>query len=373
MPDRRYHPWGMAVERSNLRALLVVLAIVLVAGLFPQTTQAVTKSQVDAACEGSRAQLDEYRAAQREFEEAALEYESTLLEVAKVEDKQERVPGSVESQSAELEDMQSLFEQQAVELYMRGGFSNPGIILSASSVDEVMTTSGFLTSVAIGGQSSIDEYLAARGELNRFQEDLDVSKLELKEAEAAALDVQNRQEDAMTAEQNAYAQLSGRCKDLQVTYDKEQAEAAARARQRASGSVQVGSFICPFTPGRTSFIDSWGFPRSGGRSHQGVDMFAAWNEPVYAVAAGTVIVRNGGLGGKTLWLTANNGVAYYYAHLADWAVSSGQSVSQGQTIAFNGNSGNASATSPHVHFQIHPGGRGSPPVSPYATVAGVCK
>lgn len=364
---------GMAVERSNLRALLIVLAAILVAGLFPQTTQAVTKSQVDAACEDSRAQLDEYRAAQAEFEAAALEYEAALLEVAKVEDKQERVEGSVQSHSVELDDMQTLFEQQAVELYMRGGFSNPGIILSASSVDEVMTTSGFLTSVATGGQSSIDEYLAARGELNRFQEDLDSTRTELKDAEAAALDVRDRQESAMAAEQNAYSKLSGRCKDLQVTYEKEQAEAAARARQRASGSVQVGSFICPFTPGRTSFIDSWGFPRSGGRTHKGVDMFAAWNEPIYAVAAGTVSTGSSGLGGKTIWLTATNGVAYYYAHLSGFNVSSGQTVSQGATIGFNGDTGNAVGGSPHLHFEIHPGGKGSPAVNPYPTVAGACK
>lgn len=363
----------MAVERANLRALLVVLAVILVAGLIPQTTQAVTKSQVDTACEDSRAQLEEYRAAQREFEDAALEYESALLEVAKVEDKQERVEGSVQSHSVELDDMQSLFEQQAVELYMRGGFSNPGIILSASSVDEVMTTSGFLTSVATGGQSSIDEYLAARGELSRFQEDLDSTRQELEQAEAVALDVKDRQESAMAAEQNAYSKLSGRCKDLQSTYEREQAEAAARARQRESGSVQVGSFICPFTPGRTSFIDSWGFPRSGGRTHKGVDMFAAWNEPMYAVATGTVSVGNSGLGGKTIWLTANNGVAYYYAHLSGYNVSSGQSVSQGATIGFNGDSGNAVGGSPHLHFEIHPGGRGSPAVNPYPTVAGACK
>ena len=363
----------MPVERSNLRALLVALAVALIAGLFPQTTQAVTKSQVDEACADSRAQLDEYRAAQREFEEAALEYEAALVEVAKIEDKQDRVQGSVESHSAELDQMQTQFEQQAVELYMRGGFSNPGIILSASSVDEFMTTSQFLTSVATGGQGSIDEYLAARGELGRFQDDLDATRVELKDAEAIALNVKERQESAMNAEQAAYSKLSGQCKDLQAKYEQEQAEAAARARQRASGSVQVGSFICPFTPGRTSFIDSWGYPRSGGRTHKGVDMFAAYGEPMYAVAAGSVSIRNGGLGGKTIWLTANNGVAYYYAHLSDWAVSSGQRVSQGQTIGFNGNSGNANGTSPHLHFEIHPGGRGSAAVNPYPTVAGACK
>ena len=363
----------MAAKRTRFRVVLLVALTGLIVPLFPLTSDAVTKTQVDNACADSRAALDDYRAAQGAFQAAAEEYEGAVVEVDRVERKQESVAGSVSSHSEELDLIQSEIEEQAVELYMRGGLSSPGIIFSASSVDEYMTTSEFLTAAATGGQESISELIAARNELGRFQGELTDTRVELEEVEAQKLDAKDSQEVAMEAEQAAYAKLSGRCQELAARYDAEQAELRARARQRAAGSVQVGSFICPFTPGRTSFIDSWGYPRSGGRRHKGTDMFAAWNEPMYAVTAGRVVLGSSGLGGKTIWLLGSNGVAFYYAHLSGFNVSSGSSVSQGQTIGYNGDSGNARGGSPHLHFEIHPGGRGSAAANPYPTLASACR
>jgi murein DD-endopeptidase MepM/ murein hydrolase activator NlpD len=331
---------------------------------------AVTRSQVDEACEDSQEQLAEYRAAQAAFEEAALDYEAALNEVEFLERKQLRIQTSVDSHSEDLAAVQDQLEEQAVQMYMMGGFNNPGIILSASSVDEVMTTSEFLSSATLGGQESINDLVAAKSELNRYQEDLDVVHDELKAAEAESLDILNRQEEAMEAEQAAYEKLSGRCKELTVQYDKEQAEAKARAAQRARGSAQVGSFICPLPVGKTSFIDSWGFPRSGGRRHKGVDMFAARGTAVYAVQAGTARASTNRLGGRSVHLTSDSGHRYYYAHLDSWAFSGTKRVAQGEVVGYNGSTGNASASSPHVHFEIRPGGGGA--VNPYPTVRAAC-
>jgi murein DD-endopeptidase MepM/ murein hydrolase activator NlpD len=363
----------MRARTKHVRHISLLTLAALGIFLFPSAGQAVTKAQVEEACADSRAQLEEYRAAQAAFEDAARAYDDAVLEVDRVERKQVSVSGSVTSHTQELDEIQARIEEQAVELYMRGGLASPGIIFSASSVDQFMTTSEFLTTAATGGQESLDELIAARSELNRFQTVLEGTRVELAAVEAQKLTARTNQESAMEAEQAAYAKLEGRCKELATEYDRQQAELAARARQRAAGSVQVGSFICPMTPGRTSFIDSWGDSRSGGRAHKGTDMFAAWDEPVYAVRSGRVSTGNGGLGGKSIWLVGDNGIAFYYAHLSGFNVSSGQSVGQGQTIGYNGDSGNASGGPPHLHFEIHPGGPGSAAVNPYATLAGACR
>lgn len=360
----------MAVQKTHWRVLLVTILAALVGSLFPLTSGAVTKAQVDAACEDSREQLADYRAAQTAFEEAALDYEAALNEVESLEREQIRTQESFDSHAEDLVSVQDSLEEQAVQMYMLGGFNNPGIIFSASSVDQVMMTSEFLSSATLGGQESINDLIAAKGQLSRYQDDLDVVHDDLKVAEADSLDSLNRQEGAMEAEQSAYEKLSGRCKELTTQYDAEQAERKARAAQAAQGSAQVGAFICPLPVGKTSFIDSWGFPRSGGRRHKGVDMFAARGTPVYAVQDGTARASTNSLGGKSVHLSSTSGHRYYYAHLDGWAFSGSKRVTQGEVIGYNGSTGNAAASSPHVHFEIRP--NSGSPVNPYPTVRAAC-
>lgn len=361
----------MAAVKAHRSALLLITIVALVATLFPMPTDAITKSQVERICADSREQLADYRQARAEFEQADEDYWGILVDLEKLENKQDRIAGSVETHTDDLQVIQDRIEEQAVELYMMGGLSTPGIILNASSVDEYLTSSSFLSAATVGGQESIDDLLAARGELGRFQVELDDVHDELEVAEADAEEVRDRVQATMEAEQAAYAKLSSECQKAQRTYEIEVAAALRAAQARATGTVVTGGFLCPLNP--TSFRDTWGAPRSGGRRHKGTDMFAAWNAPVYAVQSGRVSTSNYGLGGKVVWLTADNGIAYYYAHLNDWNVGSGQRVSQGDVIGFNGDTGNARGGAPHVHFELHPGGRGSAAVNPYPTLAAACK
>ena len=135
---------------------------------------------------------------------------------------------------------------------------------------------------------------------------------------------------------------------------------------------QVAGQACP-VDGFTTFTDTWGAPRSGGRTHQGVDMLGARWTPLVAIEAGTIQrMRNGGLGGITIWLRGNSGDTFYYAHLEAWAegLRVGQQVQTGELIGYMGTSGNSPDYIPHLHFEYHPGGGAA--VNPYPLVKGLC-
>jgi murein DD-endopeptidase MepM/ murein hydrolase activator NlpD len=134
-----------------------------------------------------------------------------------------------------------------------------------------------------------------------------------------------------------------------------------------AGDLAGPGWVCP-VQGHSAFADTWGQARSGGRSHQGVDMIATRGTPLVAVVDGFAQSKVNTLGGNTVALTGADGNRYYYAHLDSWATL-GQ-VTAGTIIGYVGDTGNAKYSTPHLHFEIRPGGGAA--VNPYATVRNRC-
>jgi murein DD-endopeptidase MepM/ murein hydrolase activator NlpD len=104
-----------------------------------------------------------------------------------------------------------------------------------------------------------------------------------------------------------------------------------------------------------AFSDTWGAARSGGRSHQGIDIFARRNTPVVSATEG-VVVRAGenALGGRTITVMGPGGWRHYYAHLEKWVGrEEGDWVLPGDVIGFVGTTGNAPRDAPHLHYGIY--------------------
>lgn len=102
--------------------------------------------------------------------------------------------------------------------------------------------------------------------------------------------------------------------------------------------------------------DTFGAPRGRDRTHQGVDIFAKRGTPIVSATRGIVVsVRDGGLGGKQVWVLGPGRERHYYAHLDDWAadLSTGQVVQPGDVLGYVGTTGNAQGTPPHLHYGIY--------------------
>jgi peptidoglycan LD-endopeptidase LytH len=103
--------------------------------------------------------------------------------------------------------------------------------------------------------------------------------------------------------------------------------------------------------------DTWHAPRSGGRRHEGQDIFARRGTPVRPAAAGYVVrVGENELGGKVVFVVGAGGRTYYYAHLDAHAagVDAGDYVTPADDfIGYVGTTGNAAGTPPHLHFGVY--------------------
>ncbi|MBD3690162.1 peptidoglycan DD-metalloendopeptidase family protein [Nanchangia anserum] len=89
--------------------------------------------------------------------------------------------------------------------------------------------------------------------------------------------------------------------------------------------------------------------------HMGVDLASACGEQQFASAAGRVVsTRYEGAGGNTVTINHGliDGISWVttYRHMSAFAVSPGQTVSQGQLIGYTGATGGV--TGCHVHFEI---------------------
>ncbi len=114
--------------------------------------------------------------------------------------------------------------------------------------------------------------------------------------------------------------------------------------------------------GPHKYTNDWHMPRSGGRLHQGTDIFADVGTPLVAVEPGDVRYGTDPLGGNIVTLTTNERIRYYYAHL-DRFEGTNRAVVAGDVIGYVGKTGNAATTPPHLHFEVHP--NGGEAVNPY--------
>lgn len=367
-----------------------------------QAPAEIEKSAVDEACAASRGQLAVYEGALDLFHEATAEWDIVLADIEFTRGRADVAQSLAARKAEEVEILRADLEATAIQIYMQQGVLALTPFLGETPGD-VMVGRHYLESGTDTKVADINNYLSS-------QRDLDLHRDEIAAVEAELAELESQQEAwmgqlALAARDRhaSWEDLDDQCRELVRQWEAQEArrraeearrraeearriaaERAAEARRREQARIQAAALasrqgqgigpipglVCPF-PG-SAFVDSWGAPRSGGRSHKGVDMFGPRDAPLLATAGGTITITNGGLGGRGLWIHSDTGVAYYYAHLSGWAVSEGDRVAAGQVVGYNGSTGNAWGGLPHLHLQLHPTGREGAAYNPYPTVRAAC-
>jgi peptidoglycan LD-endopeptidase LytH len=352
--------------------LVLPLLLLVAAAVAPVPAVAQTKSSVDKA-------KAEEEAAYAALAQADAELEAGLeaLEViqGKLYNLQWRIQKLDEAITEYGDNVTSLQERArliVVEAYTAGGRNIVTTAFTASTIQDLITSRALFDAATTRDLSQLDQLAAVSRQMDRLTTELvdkkaEVSILEAQQAEVVAdlAVVQARAEKLHEEAKTKYAAAYAR-------YKAEQARQAALRAARASGPAAgvpalTKNVGCPF-PG-SYFINSWGYPRSGGRTHKGVDMLGGNGAPLYAMQSGTVRLNSHYQGGRQVYIYGDDGITYYYAHLSGYApgLGNGERVGRGQHVGYNGSSGNAST--PHLHLGMIVGGTY---VNPYPTVRAAC-
>ncbi len=202
-------------------------------------------------------------------------------------------------------------------------------------------------------------YLANRG---FFSEDIAQQKSEY----SAALE--QRADNSSDAITSPGADNSANAEEENLTAQNTASQEADSAASLESEHITITTYN-PFAANGTNqlFIDldaqnaDFAYPVYGkysspygtrnGTIHEGIDIAAPANSPIYAAFDGTVrLAKNYGDYGNTIVIRHTNGTETVYAHNAKNLVAVGDEVEAGDEIALVGKSGNA--TGNHLHFEV---------------------
>lgn len=228
-----------------------------------------------------------------------------------------------------------------------------------------------------------------KGSLNALAETkkvIDEKKAKIEADRLLTISKKAEQEAALAQQEEIKAQKDSLLAQNQAIVAEYQAIVAAEAANAASIEAQVREMMAAqaaasggsTTGGSSSFVPSNGtyqWPCPGYypiydddyfgtrlhpiwgdyRTHYGVDMGAPSGTPIMAMGNGSVISAgwNGGYGNCVI-VDLGNGLQAMYAHMSDFAVSSGQTVNKGDVVGYVGSTGDS--TGAHLHFGVLSGG-----------------
>lgn len=278
----------------------------------------------------------------------------------------------IEEAQRVIDENDALLDQRIRVMYKTSDMTYLQLLLESKSIPDLISNIYNVQTIVNADKEMLEKLEQKRTELKEYEERL------LKEK-----DRMTKVQQTIEAEQLQLAQYSQQQKEAKselaktssiLDYQVKQLRAESSAleqkilaAQRKTGSANTpykgGSMLWPL-PVRGTLTSPYANRRSPitGRYefHMGQDIAVPYGTAVYAANAGTVIASQYQRSyGNVVIIDHGGGISTVYAHNSSLLVSTGQTVTRGQTIARVGSTGDS--TGNHLHFEVRVNGK---PVNP---------
>ena len=371
------------MKRHSIRSILsFVLALLMVLSMTASAfaTEDDKKAEADSVrqewndlqnqIEEKREEMNALEAELKKVQKdkANTQYEKTLLDQrnaalqAEINLLQEQMGVTEQCIAANLElekEQTALFHDQIRMEEERGVSSYWSVLFKATSFADLVSRIDFINEIVEYERSIIEGLRATRDQLAA---DREVLEQQNKDMDAAVVTLEHKIADSM----KLLAEYTATEEGMQAEYDAIKAEAdalddlieAAEKKAAELGLTDIagttGGYAWPCSSIRwiTSKFGGRNSPGGiGSTNHKGVDIGTPMNTPILAAKSGTVTWAswNGGYGHCVI-IYHGQGNSTLYGHLNSYSCKVGDTVSQGDLIAYSGTSGNS--TGPHLHFGV---------------------
>lgn len=359
-----------------------------------------TQEYVSALDTKIQLKQDEIDVLQEDVDAIQAEIDALDADIAEKEARIDENQQEIDEKQAEFDTTYEEYCQRLRAMYVSGSASNIEVLLTCPDISSILTRSQMIKSVSEQDSAALDALMTKMSEIEAAKAQLEADRIQLQEdkeeretskatlveerdkIEAAKAELKAEVDEAnalikkIGAEQSEYLEEISDNKEEQQKIENEiqslirsssNSGSSSSSSSSSSGSrdsspsqetAANGKFIYPTTYHKVS----GGYPNyASGRYHGALDFPCPVGTPVYAVASGTVVFAGWHYSyGNYVLINHGGGLSSIVAHNSSLVVSAGQSVTQGQVVAYSGSTGNS--TGPHVHLEARVNGQR---VNPY--------
>ena len=292
------------------------------------------------------------------------------------------IASALEATEMRIEENQELLEETELELsdklaqlrgrirnvYMHGQISYIDVLFGAKDFSDFLTRMDLFKRVIASDYDLVQTVLESKRVVEETRAALERQRAEearlAKDAEEKHMEllIKKHDKDKLLEMMEYDREVSQRAYDelIAASQEVERLIQASRYRYQFPGGGS-GAMIWPLIGEITSEYGWRTHPIYGdARYHSGMDIGGDYGDPIIAAAAG-IVTYSGWISGYgyAVIIDHGGGISTLYGHNEALAVAEGQTVAQGQVIAYCGSTGNS--TGPHCHFEVREGGE---PVDP---------